>query len=157
MICMESFKMRSLSKIFATFFGIGYFPLAPGTLTSLIIVILYKTFLFKLNWPYYLLLLISIFFIGVYTSSKYCTELKKEDPRSIVIDEVLGQLIVMFRLPSNWIVLLAGFFLFRFFDILKPFFIKKTEKFPKGWGIMIDDIVAAAYAGIIINLYLLLK
>jgi len=157
MICMENFKMRLSLKIFVTFFGIGYFPLAPGTLTSLIIVILYKVFLFKLNWPYYLLLLISIFLTGVYTSSKYCTQLNKEDPRSAVIDEVLGQLVVMFRLPPNWIILLAGFFLFRFFDILKPFFIKKTEKFPKGWGIMIDDIVAAAYAGIILNLYLLLK
>ena len=84
-------------------------------------------------------------------------ELNKKDPRTIVIDEALGQLLVLFRLNPTWFPLLIGFGLFRFFDIIKPFPIKKAEKFPKGWGIMIDDILAAIYAGIILNLYLYLK
>ena len=149
--------MKLLSKIFATFFGVGYFPIAPGTLTSLLVILLYKFYLHKLSWPYYLVILSFLFLVGTFVSTKYSLELNKKDPRTIVIDEALGQLLVLFRLNPTWFPLLIGFGLFRFFDIIKPFPIKKTEEFPKGWGIMIDDILAAIYAGISLNLYLYLK
>ncbi|MCK4759091.1 MAG: phosphatidylglycerophosphatase A, partial [Candidatus Aminicenantes bacterium] len=56
-----------------------------------------------------------------------------------------------------WFPILSGFLLFRIFDIVKPYPIKKVETLPSGWGIMMDDIVAAIYAGVIINLYLIIK
>jgi phosphatidylglycerophosphatase A len=153
--------MKSLSKIIATFFGVGYFPVAPGTLTSLIVVLLYKFYLHSLSWPFYLLLLFFLFSVGVFTSTKYSLEIKKHDPRRIVIDEAFGQLLVLFQIGESWgtgwLPLLSCFLLFRIFDIIKPFPIKKVETLPEGWGIVMDDLVAAVYAGVIINLYLLLK
>ncbi|TEU05806.1 MAG: phosphatidylglycerophosphatase A [Candidatus Aminicenantes bacterium] len=153
--------MKSLSKIIATFFGVGYFPVAPGTLTSLIVVLLYKFYLHSLSWPFYLLLLFLLFLVAIFTSTKYSLEIKKHDPRRIVIDEAFGQLLVLFQIGESWgtgwLPLLSCFLLFRIFDIIKPFPIKKVETLPEGWGIVMDDLVAAVYAGVIINLYLLLK
>jgi len=149
--------MKFLLKLYATCFGVGYFPIAPGTLTSFIIVLLYKFSFFQIERPYYLLLLLAVFSVGVLASSSYSTDKKKKDPGSIVVDEAAGQLLVLFGLNPDWPLLLLSFGLFRFFDIVKPFPIRRIEDFPKGWGIMLDDIFAAVYAGIIINGYLLLK
>lgn len=149
--------MKLASKIIATVFGIGYFPIAPGTLTSLIVIFLYRLFLHKLSWPLYLLLFFLLFFVGVFASSKYASELRKRDPGNIVIDEATGQFLLLFRMSEDWLPLLLSFFLFRLFDIVKPIPIRKVENFPSGWGIMMDDLLAAIYAGVIINLYIILK
>ena len=149
--------MTALSKIFSTCFGIGYFPLAPGTLTSFVIILLYKFFFYKLGWPYYLLILGVVFIAGTISSSHYSTKLERKDPGCIVIDEALGQMLALTNLSPSWPLLAANFLLFRFFDIIKPFPIRKIENFSKGWGIMLDDIVAAIYAGILIHAFLLLK
>lgn len=149
--------MNTVHKILATFFGVGFFPLAPGTVTSFLVVILYKLFLHSLSWPLYLLLFIVLFFVGVIVSTEYSSELGKEDPRRIVIDEACGQLFVLFQMPASSFILLACFFLFRFFDILKPYPIRKVEKLEKGWGIMMDDIIAAIYTALIVHVFLLIK
>ena len=149
--------MKLLSKIISSFFGAGYFPVAPGTLTSLVVILAYKFYLFRLSWSLYLLILFLLFFIGVYASTKVESESRKKDPRKIVIDEACGQLLVLFRMGNAWFPILSGFLLFRIFDIIKPYPIKKVETLPSGWGIMMDDIVAAIYAGVIINLYLIIK
>jgi phosphatidylglycerophosphatase A len=148
--------MKKFSKITATFFGVGYFPLAPGTLTSAIIVLLYKFFLHRLSWPFYLFLFFVLFVLGTFVADVYSRMVKKEDPRTVVIDEATGQFIAMFLLSPQWTICAASFLLFRFFDIVKPFPIKRVEMFPGGFGIMLDDIVAAIFTGILINLYLLL-
>ncbi|MFW6159679.1 MAG: phosphatidylglycerophosphatase A [Acidobacteriota bacterium] len=149
--------MKTVAKVISTFFGIGYFPLAPGTLISLAAVLVYKFFLFRLSTVYFLVMLVFIFFIGVWASSIVSQVSQKDDPRFIVIDETLGQLLILFKLNPQWPLLLAAFFFFRVFDIIKPFPIKKVENFPAGWGIMLDDLVAALYGGILINIYLLLQ
>lgn len=149
--------MKLLSKVISTFFGLGYFPVAPGTITSLVVILAYKFYLYQLSWPLYLLILFLLFLVGVYTSTKFSAESNKKDPRKIVIDEACGQLLVLFRMPEAWFPVLASFILFRVFDIVKPYPIKKVEALPAGWGIMMDDVVAAIYAGVIINLYLLLR
>jgi phosphatidylglycerophosphatase A len=148
--------MRILSKITATFFGAGYFPVAPGTLTSAIIVLLYKFFLHRLSWPIYLALFFALFILGVWVSDTISRMMKKEDPRTVVIDEAAGQFLALFLLSPQWSLCAANFVLFRFFDIVKPFPIKRVETFPGGFGIMLDDIVAAIFAGTLINLYLLI-
>lgn len=146
-----------MSKIVSTFLGLGYFPLAPGTFTSLVVLLLYKYFLFTLNRPVYLAFLLIFFLGGVISSSRHSSRLNQSDPSCIVVDEAGGQLLVFFGLNPSWILLALGFFLFRFFDIIKPYPIRKVETLPKGWGIMLDDILAAVYAGILVNVYLLLK
>lgn len=147
--------MKFLSRVIATFFGIGYLPLAPGTVASFVVILVYKYYLYSWTWPIYLAMILLVFIFGALTSSIHAETTKKEDPRSIVIDEVLGQLIVLFRMPPTWPLLIASFVLFRMLDILKPFLIKKSENFPRGWGIMMDDVVSGVCAGIGINLYLL--
>ena len=149
--------MNLLKKIISTFFGVGYFPLAPGTLTSLVVVLLYKLYLHTLSWPFYLLLLFFLFILGTITSGQYSSDVNKKDPRNIVIDEALGQSLLLFRMSDAWLPLILSFFLFRFFDIVKPYPIKKIENLPKGWGIMMDDVVAAVYAGVVIHLCFLLR
>ena len=148
--------MKLFSKILATFFGLGHFPLAPGTLTSAIIVVCYKFFLYRLSWPLYLTLFFVLFMVGIWVSDIFSQVLKKTDPRTIVIDEAAGQFIALFLLSPQWTLCAASFFLFRFFDIVKPFPIKRVESFRGGFGIMLDDILAAVFAGILVNLYLLL-
>ena len=101
-------------------------------------------------------LFLVIYLLGVAASSKYVSISGKHDPGEVVIDEVLGQLVALFLLRPSWIMVLSAFFLFRFFDIIKPLFIKKAEKFSKGWGIMLDDIVAGIYTSIILNSVILL-
>lgn len=149
--------IKFLSKSLATCFGIGYFPLAPGTVSSFGAVLLYKLFLFRLSWPFFALVCAGVFVLGVIVSSVYASNSKKKDPRVVVIDEAGAQLLTLFNLSPTWPLVLAGFVLFRLFDIAKPFPIRKVETFPKGWGIMMDDILAAAYAGILLNAYLLLR
>jgi len=149
--------MKIVGKILATFFGAGFFPLAPGTLTSLIVVALYRLYLHNLSWPVYLLIFLFFFFAGVFVSNKYSSELGEKDPRKIVIDEACGQFLVLYRVPDSLFPLFLGFILFRLFDIIKPYPIKKTENFSKGWGIMVDDIVAGIYALLILRIYLFLK
>ncbi|MEA2006052.1 MAG: phosphatidylglycerophosphatase A, partial [Acidobacteriota bacterium] len=112
---------------------------------------------YKLEWPYFLLIVLILFFSGVMISTRVAAELKSKDPRIIVMDEAAGQLIILFNMNPSWFNVLLAFFLFRFFDIIKPYPIKKVENFPRGWGIMMDDIVAAVLGGILINVYLLLR
>ncbi len=147
--------MKRISWIIATFLGIGYFPLAPGSVASFFVALSYRYFLHRIPWHLYLGVFLVIMIVGVISSNIFSNELKSKDPRKIVIDEVAGQYLIFFRLSPSWINILGGFLLFRFFDILKPFPIRKIENFPKGWGIMLDDTMAAIYAGIILNLYLL--
>jgi len=149
--------ITSLSRIIATFFGAGYFPLAPGTLASLIVVLLYKFFLYHLSWPLHLLIFFIIFLIGTFTSARISSKWKVEDPQKVVIDEAAGQYLALFQLSPSWLLLLLSFLLFRLFDVLKPFPIRRIESFPKGWGIMLDDFVAALYSGILVYVYLILK
>jgi len=148
--------MKLVSKVISTFFGIGYFPLAPGTLASLVTVLIYKYILYKWNWLYMLLLFLLLYVLGVITSSIYVSGTGIDDPSEVVLDEVLGQLAALFMLEPSWILILSAFFVFRFFDILKPFYIKKAENFSKGWGIMLDDVIAGIYTSILLNSVIIL-
>ena len=148
--------MKWISGLLSTMLGIGFIPIAPGTIAAFITTAAYRYFLFKLSWQGYILLIIVVFITGSMAASKYAKSINKKDPRTVVIDEVLGQMIPLLLLPPEWGLVIAAFILFRFFDILKPLFIRKTENFPWGWGIMLDDFLAGIYAGIIINIYRLI-
>jgi phosphatidylglycerophosphatase A len=150
--------MKALWKLIATFLGIGLaFPLAPGTVASAVIIVLYKLFLFKVIWPLFVLLIISLFFVGVAAAGKFSAELQIKDPRCVVIDEACGQLAALFLCPTSWGFLAAAFVLFRFFDIIKPYPIRKLEELPAGWGIMADDLLGGIFGGVIIHLFMILR
>lgn len=157
----------------ATALGAGYLPKAPGTFGSLVgvlltIVVLETTTLLSgdltgAGLSAYFLSFLSAFVIivsllGVWAAGRVATYLQKKDPQIVVIDEVSGQLISYFGLATsatfalNWRYLLAGFILFRLFDIWKPFPIRRAESLPGGLGIMADDWLAGVYAALLLAL-----
>lgn len=136
--------MKQLNFLAATFFGIGKIPFAPGTWASLAAAPL---FYFLLPVPLvHAVVLVAVYFLGVYTSGQYARSIGETDPSSAVIDEVLGMGLAMFLIPKQWPFVVMAFLLFRIFDIWKPYPIRRLEKLPWGWGIMTDDLVAGLYA-----------
>jgi phosphatidylglycerophosphatase A len=149
--------MKFFSKAFSTFFGAGYFPIAPGTFASLIVALLYKFFLGQWEWGLYARLWLVVFFVGLVSSTLFSRELRQKDPGKIVIDEVCGQMIALFLIPPSWLPILVSFLLFRLFDVAKPYPIRKLERLEDGLGIMADDVLAGLYARILVQFYLVLK
>ena len=138
--------MKLGPKLAATVLGIGFFPVAPGTLASAVTVLAWKFLLQNLSWPWYLLLAAGLTLLGVAASTAYARELGQRDPGRIVIDEVCGQLAALFLVPSGWLPACLAFAFFRFFDIIKPYPIRRLERLAGGWGIMADDLAAGAAA-----------
>jgi phosphatidylglycerophosphatase A len=138
-------------KYIATLGFIGYVPFAPGTFGTLL-----ACFLFVLINPsntLHVAILLVIIPLGIISS--HCAEivLKDKDSRHIVIDELCGYFIAMLFLPFEVFYIIGAFLLFRFFDILKPFPIRSAgHVFRGGMGIMADDIIAALYTNMILQI-----
>lgn len=130
----------------------GYAPIAPGTVATAVAIPIYLLF-FKLGWIPYLIGSLVLFLIGIQGANRLEEVMQQKDSRLIVIDEIVGYLVTMAFLPLNWIFVILGFFLFRFFDILKPYPIRKLDLNPnlKGFGVMIDDVLAGVYGNIILQ------
>jgi phosphatidylglycerophosphatase A len=126
----------------------GYAPFASGTAGSLVGIAIYFL-LRRLPLNLYAVLTAAILLVGVWLSFKAEAILGVKDSGVIVIDEIAGFLVTMFALPVSWTAVIGGFFLFRFYDVLKPFPIRSMEDhLPGGWGVMMDDILAGVYANI---------
>ena len=163
--------------------GVGYFPIAPGTVGSMVGVGLYLAiweWLFgmleanaargKLNLlyvftPQLAVMLLVIFMVtvaGFWAATRVEKASQKKDPSIVVIDEVAGQMIALLSGPfwiHTWWSILSAFILFRAFDIWKPYPIRRLEALESGLGIMADDVLAGIYAlivnSILISAYLL--
>jgi phosphatidylglycerophosphatase A len=132
--------------------GTGLWPKAPGTWGTLLAVPLYPL-LSSLPLPAYLALLVILFALGVWACTRVGRELGVQDHGAIVWDEVVGYLVSMTALPADWPWLLAGFALFRLFDILKPWPIGWLDRrVPGGLGVMLDDLVAGLMALALLHL-----
>lgn len=151
-----SFLSR-LAKIVASFFYIGFIPVIPGTFGSLASFILYFPLFYAGYWQVYLVAIILIVGAGIWAAGRVARESRIIDPSFIVIDEVAGQLITLFLIPFSWVHLLAGFFLFRIMDIIKPFPGRQAEDLPGGYGIITDDVLAGIYANVLLRLLLFMK
>jgi phosphatidylglycerophosphatase A len=92
--------------------------------------------------------------LGVWAGNKVEPEWGKDSYR-VVIDEVAGMFISVLFVPVVWKWLLIGFVLFRFFDIAKPFFIRRMEALKGGWGVMFDDVLAGIYANVVLQIIIL--
>ena len=145
-------------QLIATGLGVGFCPFGPGTMGALLaILIWYPLTLFfgyssVLGITFGLVLLFS--FLGAW-SSTVAERYWGEDPSRVVIDEVVGQWIVLSAIPADfhWGYVLAAFLLFRFFDIVKPLGVRKMENFKGGWGIMADDILAGIYGALLLIIW----
>ena len=129
----------------------GYLPIAPGTWGSLVGLLL----VFLLNYltlPVYVIITGILFVIGIFSAGEAEKILDNRDPGIVVIDEIVGMLITMIAVPLNPLTMLLGFFLFRAFDIVKPFPVNIfDQRFHGGVGIMLDDVVAGIYSLIILQ------
>ena len=141
-----------LIKFFATGFGVGYIPKAPGTFATLFAAVIW--------WylPTTTFYIVSFFvFITVFL---VCGKAEKlfgvKDDQRIVIDEIVGYFFAVALLPKIYFILISSIILFRFFDIKKPFFIKSVQKFKGSAGILADDLLSGIISNIIISIIILL-
>ena len=148
--------MNKIISIFTTLFGIGYSPIAPGTIGSIFsIVFLY--FLIKfVSYSFLVIIFLIILFTSLKLIEKYSNLLKSHDSSTIVIDEFLGIfLIILFydylKFSNDFIMFLLILILFRFFDILKIFPINWVDKNIKNsFGVVLDDLLAGVYSIIVL-------
>ena len=153
-----------MKRLLLSCFGLGRLPIAPGTWGSLP-----PTIVFALLYQLCTSAVITSVVMAVLAlvASVICIKFApvviastgKTDPREVVADEFAGQAVTFLAIPfldakiastgQIWATALLGFVLFRLFDIIKPWPIRKLEKLPKGWGILCDDLLAAVYASIV--------
>jgi len=170
-------KTRSFRDYFAlavTTFGVGYLPYAPGTYGSAVGVGIYLLAAFAESriggsmiagswneaqitaWFHVVNLVLFLLFclLGIWASGRSTKLFKNKDPQQAVVDEVIGQLITFLFIPfaMSWWLVLAGFLLFRLFDIWKPYPIDSLQNLPAGIGVCADDILAGVYAGTCLSL-----
>ena len=141
--------MQKIAKLIATVFFVGFCPVASGTAASLLALPVY--YFLRENSHAYFFVTIALLIIGFWSSSRAEKEFGRKDPGEIVIDEFSAMLIVFLFIPFNVKFMIIGFFLFRVFDILKFPALKRLERLPKGYGIMLDDIAAAVLANLILQ------
>jgi phosphatidylglycerophosphatase A len=135
----------------ATGFYTGYAPVVPGTFGTLVGIPIAFLLSF-LNLGMSTMILIALIIVSCWIADEAEKIYGIKDPNDIVIDEVVGYLVTVWTLPFTWVTVLAGFFLFRILDILKPFPIRKIESWvPGGTGVVMDDVLAGVYGGIILS------
>ena len=163
--------------------GVGYFPIAPGTVGSMVGVGLYLAvwrwlygileanasrgrlnllYIFTPQLAVMLLVIFVVTVVGIWAATRVEKASQKKDPSIVVIDEVAGQMIALLSGPfwiHTWWSVLSAFILFRAFDIWKPYPIRRLEELESGLGIMADDVLAGIYAlivnSVLISAYLL--
>ena len=135
----------------ATCLGIGNLPV-PGTFgaaAGLGIVVALTRLPVARSWlpAVVTVAATALFGVGVWAAGRAERSLGRTDPGQIVIDEVVGQMVTLLARPdAPWKWLLAGFVLFRIFDVVKPFPARRAEHLPGGWGVMTDDVIAGVYS-----------
>lgn len=138
--------MGAVIKIAASGLGAGYVPVAPGTAGAVVGLGLCWV-LSSLNHHVYIPTVVAFVFLSAWISSRASILYEAPDPQKITIDEIAGILVTFIFHQLTWISAIAGFILFRLFDIAKPFPVRWVERrFPGGWGIVLDDVVAGVYA-----------
>ena len=142
---LNKVALRSPDGLLAFGFGSGLSPFAPGTMGTLI-AIPFAFALKGLEAPAFWVALFLLFWLGVYVCDRVSQKLGVHDHGGIVWDEMVGYWLSIAFVPLQWHWLLAAFVLFRFFDIVKPWPIRELDKKVRGgFGIMIDDILAALF------------
>ena len=147
---------RHVVMCLATGCYIGRIPIAPGTLGSLVGILVAWGLSF-LTWPWAVAATLGLMLAAVWISKEAERQLDRKDPGCIVIDEIVGQCITLISLPLTLGTCAAGFFLFRLFDIAKPPPARYLERrLSGGWGVVMDDVAAGIMAHIVLRLGLAL-
>ena len=144
----------SIARLISSVGYVGRVPLAPGTAGSFAAFCAWYIIFSELKTPYFIFLTLIIFCIGVYVSKLIEEELAVHDPGEIVIDEWVGQWIALWWLELSFFWGLMAFFVFRLFDIWKPWPVNKLDVISYGWGVMLDDVAAGIYTVLVIQIIL---
>src|ERR1700743_530499 len=137
-------------KLISTSLGIGYIGKGAGTVAAVACCICwYLAWASGFNPVTTIVITVLITLIGVW-SSTVVEKIWGKDPSRVVIDEVAGMCVGLLFIPVELKYVITGLVLFRFFDIVKPLYIRKMESLPSGWGIMIDDILSGIYTNILL-------
>ncbi|GGI25824.1 phosphatidylglycerophosphatase A family protein [Pedobacter mendelii] len=145
-------------KIISTGLGIGYIGKGAGTIAAIATCLCWyfsqTIYTNQYLWP--LLITLFLTLLGAISADEVEEEWGKDHQR-VVIDEIAGMCITLIGIPLKPVYIILGLILFRFFDILKPFYIRKMEALPGGLGVMADDILAAAYSSILLQIIISLE
>ena len=144
-------RMGRLARLISSFGYVGTFPVAPGTAGSAAALAVFFPVRAIGSPALEALLIVSLAAIGVWSAAITARDLGAADPGVVVIDEAVGMLITLAFMPLGWRGVVAGFVLFRLFDIIKPYPCGRAERLPGGWGIMADDVLAGAYANLVLR------
>jgi phosphatidylglycerophosphatase A len=138
---------KKLAFILATWFGLGFSPIAPGTVGTIAALPLY--FALRGFGPLAVLGAAAVLTLaGVWAAGIVAEHTGKHDPQIVVVDEVAGVLVALAFAPHSFAGVALAVVLFRVFDMTKPFPARAAERLPGGWGIVIDDIVAGVWAAV---------
>ena len=140
--------MTRLAVFIATVGYCGYFPIAPGTVGSAAGLVFYALVWWTQSPIVEVGFIVALFAAGVWAATTAERYFGGIDPGPIVIDEVVGMLITLAFIPVGWSAALAGFVLFRIFDVVKPYPAGRFERLHGGLGVMADDAMAAVYANL---------
>ncbi|MBW1817271.1 MAG: phosphatidylglycerophosphatase A [Deltaproteobacteria bacterium] len=141
--------------ILATWLGTGLIPVASGTFGTVGAVPL-AVWLQQAGPLFRCAMVVSSIGVAMWAADRARRLIGREDPSQVVVDEVVGYLTAAALLPSSWTALVLGFFLFRLFDIWKPFPVRQMERLPGGVGIVMDDVVAGLYTALVAKAILML-
>lgn len=144
--------MTRLAVFLATVGYCGYFPIAPGTVGSAAGLVVYLLVWWTHSAVVEIGLIAVLFVVGVWAGTTAEQYFGGIDPGPVVIDEVVGMLITLAFIPVGWSGALAGFVLFRIFDVIKPYPAGRLEQLHGGLGVMADDAMAAVYANVSLRL-----
>jgi len=141
-----------MNKLIASVFGIGYIK-GGGTVAAMVtcvfIYLMWQSPVMH-NSVYFLFITFAVTLLGVFVGNKVEPAWGKDSYR-VVIDEVAGMMVTMLFIPAGIYYLVIGLVLFRFFDIVKPLYIRRMEALPGGTGVMADDVLAGVYANIVLQ------
>jgi phosphatidylglycerophosphatase A len=149
-------------RLFTSYLGLGWLPVAPGTWASLAPAVVFGLLCYFgapkfITWIILCLIALDAATICVWFSPAVIEELGDKDPHEVVVDEVAGQALVFIGAYAAGgreilVTMVVGFLAFRLFDIIKPWPCRLLEKLPAGWGILADDLMAAVYAAVVLQI-----
>jgi phosphatidylglycerophosphatase A len=144
--------------LIATMCGLGRLRPGPGTWASAVTLLVWWAWARNLSAEWQVIAasmaMLGLSAMGIPTAASVARSADRPDPSMVVIDEAAGQMLALIAVPLEWKYLLLGFILFRGFDIFKPPPLRRLERFPGGWGIVLDDLGAGLYAFVLLQLSL---
>ena len=139
---------KRIAYLLLSIFNIGYISSFPGTIASFASALFWYLFMPD-NWIVQIIFIVSIVFIGIFAYQLVQNDLNDKDPQYIVLDELVGMWIALILVPYRFDYFLIAFLLFRYFDILKPSFIYRSQKIEGSLSVFIDDIISGVFTFLI--------